>query len=104
MSSKWKKVLLVAVLVVGVGLALNHKNNYSAPATETPKTEQVLGEKRSYDQNSPPLTDADIYAAVQIANTEPSAEVEEERDGALITSDNEALNNFNNASYASTNF
>lgn len=95
---------VVALVIVG-GAVVKYKGNSSAPSTETANTEEnmVLGEKRSYDQNSPPLTEADISAVMKIANTEPPAEAEEEKDSATVTSDNQALNNFNNV-YVPTDF
>ncbi|TSC85092.1 MAG: hypothetical protein G01um101413_476 [Parcubacteria group bacterium Gr01-1014_13] len=97
MSSTWKIVLPVVALAIVVGAVAKFKNptTVPAPAAETAEQNQVLGGKW-YDLNSPPLTDADINAAVKIANTEPPAEAEEEKDSAMVTSDNAALNNLNN--------
>lgn len=105
MSATWKKVLPVAILVIGVGAIVMYKNNSVAPATESSQTGQnTIEEKRSYDLNSAPITDAEISALVQAASAESSANADEEKDSALITSDNQALDNFNNESYVSTAF
>ena len=103
MSLTWKKVLPVAVLVVGLGAIIMYKNNPAAPVTETEQNTAVE-EKRSYDLNSAPITDAEINALVQAAGVESSANADEEKDSALITSDNQVLNNLNNESYVSTAF
>src|SRR3989344_7419503 len=98
MSTNGKKVLLVAVLVILAGTIVKYKSYFVTSSTKTGKIEQnpIAEEKRVYDLNSPPLTDADIYAAAQIASVEPFAEAEEDRDSAVVTSDNQALNNLNN--------
>ncbi len=106
MYSTWKIVLPVVALAIVVVSVAKYKNNYTAPAAEVAKTEQnpIAEGKRVYDLNSPPITDADMYAVAQIASREPYVDAEEDRDATMVTLDNEALNNFNNASYVSASF
>lgn len=104
MSSTWKKVLPVAILIIGVGAIVMYKNNSSAPETLPAEQNTAVEEKRTYDLNSAPITNAEINALVQAASVESSANADEEKDSTLITSDNQALNNFNNESYVSTAF
>ena len=92
----------IAVVVLGAGATAMYKNNSAAPTAGTSPT-QNAATQRSYDQNSPALTDAEINALVKAASVEPPAYADEEKDSLLITSDNQALNNFNNA-YVSTDF
>lgn len=96
MSSTSKKVLLVALLVIWAGAIVKYKKylmpEAAAPAVQSTATE----EKRSYDQNSPSITNVEINALVEAASAESPAYMEEEVDSALLTSDNQALNNFNN--------
>ncbi|HSR89511.1 MAG TPA: hypothetical protein VLK22_03940 [Candidatus Udaeobacter sp.] len=97
MSLNWKIILPIIVLVIGVGAVIKYKNSYPRPAAENLQTQQQESEEKySYDQNSPPLTDAEINAFVKAASIESAVETEEEKDSVLVTSDNQALNNFNN--------
>ncbi len=103
MSSTWKVVLPLVALVIGAGAVVKYKNHV-APAIETLQTEQnTVVEQRSYDLNSPSITDAEIYAVAQVASVEPSADADEDKDSNLLILDNQALNNLNNA-YVSTDF
>lgn len=96
MSSTSKKVLLVAVLIIWAGTIIKYKK-YLMPASDAPAVPSTaMEEKRSYDQNSPSITNFEINALVEAASAESPAYIEEETDSALLTSDNQALNNFNN--------
>ncbi len=92
--------MAVAVLAIGAGGIAAYKKN---SAMTKLSAENTVEEKRAYDLNSPPLTDMDISAVVKSASAESSVDVDEDKDSALVTSDNEALNNFNNT-YVSTDF
>lgn len=104
MSLTWKIILPLAIIVIGAATISLFKNNSVVPFSQTsPTSESGSMEKKSYNQNAQPLTDADIDLMIKYADTESPADAEEEKDSALVNSDKDSFNNYDSA-YVSTDF
>ncbi len=103
MSLTWKIILpLAAIVIVGAAVGV-YKNKSSNQSAESEPKQDTTTEERTYDPNAKPITDAEINLLLKDAGAESSAEAEEEKDSALVTSDKQELNNYDNA-YVSTDF
>lgn len=103
MSLTWKIILPLAAIVI-VGAAVGAYKNRSLDESNKSESQQTTTtEERSYDPNAKPITDADINLLLKDVGAESPANAEEETDSAVVTSDKQELNNFDNV-YVPTDF